>query len=177
MYPSKIIELKNGTYEVGKDIEPGHYTISSKNNKGYIEIKTVEDWSFKEEFGKDYGTVDKPTIPTITTYLTEGDKVNLDKTELTTFEPKHQTYTNPISTGIWIVGKDVKPGKYKIYTTFSHDIGGNLKVFNRDSSLDKEYILAGKDSDTGDDTEGSVTLKDGQILVLNHMYSVTLDNE
>lgn len=34
MYPPRTVELKNGTYEVGKDLEPGHYTISSKNNKG-----------------------------------------------------------------------------------------------------------------------------------------------
>lgn len=177
MYPPKTVELKNGTYEVGKDLEPGHYTISSKNNKGYIEIKTVEDWSFEEEFGKDYGTEDKPTIPTITTYLTDGDKVNLDKIDLVTFEPKHQTYTNPISTGIWIVGKDVKPGKYKIHTTFSHDIGGNFKIFNKDGSLDKEYILAGKEADRPEDTEGTATLKSGQILILNHMYSVSLDKK
>lgn len=177
MYPPRTVELKNGTYEVGKDLEPGHYTISSKNNKGYIEIKTAEDWSFEEEFGKDYGTEDKPTIPNITTYLTEGDKINLDKTELVTFEPKHQTYTNPISTGIWIVGKDVKPGKYKIHTTFRHDIGGNFKIYNKDGNLDKEFILAGKESDRTDDTEGTATLKSGQVLILNHMYSVSLDKE
>ena len=81
------------------------------------------------------------------------------------------------STGVWIVGKDVKPGKYKIYTTFSHDIGGNFKIFNRDGSLDKEYILAGKDSDQTDDTKGHATLKSGQVLILNHMYSVTLEKE
>ena len=177
MYPPKTVELKDGSYEVGKDLEPGHYTISSKNNKGYIEIKTVEDWSFEEKFGKDYGTLDNATTPTITTYLMEGDKINLDKAELTTFKPKHQTFTNPISTGVWIVGKDVKPGKYKIYTTFSHDIGGNLKIFNRDGSLDKEYILVGKDSDRPYDTEGAVTLKSGQILILNHMYSVSLEKK
>ena len=35
----------------------------------------------------------------------EGDKINLDKAELTTFKPKHQTFTNPISTAYGLLVK------------------------------------------------------------------------
>ena len=39
MYPPKTVELKDGSYEVGKDLEPGHYTISSKIIKVILKLK------------------------------------------------------------------------------------------------------------------------------------------
>ncbi|MEB7433359.1 hypothetical protein [Staphylococcus pasteuri] len=177
-YSGKSYELKDGSYEVGKDIKPGHYIIQSKHNTGYIEVKsTNKEWDFEETFGKDYGTPDSPTTPKLTTYLMDGDKVNLDKTKLTSFIPKHQERTTLLSTGVWVVGKDVPEGKYKIHMTHSHDIGGVFKIYNSDNSFDKEFILEGKEVDGLDDTKGEAELRDGQILVLNGMYSVTLDKE
>ena len=53
----KTITLKDGYYEVGKDIKPGHYEIKSKDNKGYIAIKGKSNYrSLNEEFGNKYGT-------------------------------------------------------------------------------------------------------------------------
>ena len=36
---AKTVELKDGSYEVGKDLEPGHYTISSKIIKVILKLK------------------------------------------------------------------------------------------------------------------------------------------
>lgn len=173
----KTVSLKDGYYEVGKDIEPGHYEIRSKENKGYIAIKSkINDWSLNEQFGTNYNTTDTSKVPFVTTYLLKGDKISLDNTNLTTFKQIENKKMNKMSTGTWIVGKDIEPGKYKVHLTYSREYGGKVKVVSYDLN-DKEYFLSGEEADDIGVKEFEVELKENDDFIIHHIYSVTLEKE
>lgn len=173
----KTITLKDGYYEVGKDIKPGHYEIKSKDNKGYIAIKGKSNYrSLNEEFGNKYGTKNKPTVPSVTTYLFKGDKISLDNTVITTFKQVENKKMNKLSAGMWIVGKDIEPGKYKVHLTYPREYGGTINILTYNFT-DKSYFLSGEEAEDIGVKEFEVELKENQDFIIHHIYSVTLDKE
>ncbi|PNZ70890.1 hypothetical protein CD128_00655 [Staphylococcus croceilyticus] len=173
----KTVSLKDGYYEVGKDIEPGHYEIRSRDNKGYIAIKAkTDDRSLNEQFGTNYGTKNKPIVPSVTTYLFKGDKISLDNTNLTTFKQIENKKLYKLSTGMWIVGKDVEPGKYKVHLTYSREYGGIVKILTYNFN-DKSDFLSGEEVEDIGIKEFEVELKENEDFIVHHIYSITLEKE
>ena len=35
---------------------------------------------------------------------------------------------NKLSAGMWIVGKDIEPGKYKVHLTYPREYGGTINI-------------------------------------------------
>ncbi|WP_412520213.1 hypothetical protein [Staphylococcus simulans] len=119
------------TLKVGHDIDPGYYRImpATKTTSGIISIQNpfghdVESHYLSRSSGP----------PSVTTYLIDGQTLVLNKkdsehkTKFIMSSENHKTH-NIISTGTFIVGVDVKPGKYKMQA----DNNGNFIVHNHKS--------------------------------------------
>lgn len=152
----KTIKSKAEALKVGQDIEPGYYRITptGKSSSGIITMKNLFDKEAESQF------LSKTSGPSsFTTYLVEGhtlvlnEKEKANHTEYIIASEKHKMRTS-LTPGTYIVGTDVKPGKYKIKS----DNSGNFivtsnkedgpkyndilkKNFTKSVSLDKGDII------------------------------------
>ncbi len=147
--------LNAGTYLVGKDIEPGEYLITSnKNDLGYYEVKNgtsssadILDNGFAQPNA--YITVEKGQ------YL----KIQGCTAKVARFNPLPSNQTS-IKEGMYIVGKDIKSGEYKIQAKTGKSAYWSLSKNSR--ANDNGKLLA------NGSFEGTtyVTLQDGEYLDL-----------
>ncbi len=158
---AKVATLGSGTYKVGRDIQPGRYVITATNGSGNLS----DDNDMNIILGTDEDD-DLGQITSYTTYLPKGDKVKVDGIESVSFAPvaKRKKLTT-LSAGQWVVGKDIKPGRYTIKASKG---SGNLTDDQDDIN---EIIGTSSDDDqvthtTQDLTRGAVLKTDAQEIIL-----------
>lgn len=151
---AKETTLGSGTYKVGTDIKPGRYVITSQSGSGNM--------SDSEDMNIILGdTVDDGLgqVTSYTTNLPKGDKVKIDGIEAVNFKPVNsRSYKTTLSAGSWVVGKDIKPGRYTIKCT---EGSGNLTSDDGDIN---EIIGTSTDEDSGQITKTTQTLHRGEVL-------------
>ena len=57
---------------------------------------------------------------------------------ITTFK-QVENKMNKLSAGMWIVGKDIEPGKYKVHLTYPREYGGTINILTHNFT-DKSYF-------------------------------------
>lgn len=145
--------LGAGTYKVGTDIKPGRYTITAQNGSGNITGSNDLNIILGDTTDDGLGQVDSYTM-----YLKKGAKVKIDGIESTDFTPvKKRAYQTELKAGQWVVGKDIKPGRYTIKATSG---SGNL---TSDEGIN-EILGTESDSDLGQVTQTTQTLHRGEVL-------------
>lgn len=164
------LQLSNGTFKVGKDLEPGTYLLVKNEGQfmGSYDIATdttgdidskvdsnaFENFAYIEVLKGQYIQLDKCTL-----YIPDEIPMNLsDLDELTN--------------GTFIVGegKDLKPGEYKLECID----GGNQGWYSLYNSLAGGYKNS-PDLQDADYFSGSklITLKQGQYLKLDSNTKIT----
>lgn len=154
---AKAVTLGAGKYKVGRDIKPGRYVIKPVQGSGNL---TNSDATINVILGND---VDSDQVSSFTTNLVKNDKINLDGIESTSFTPtpNKYTYKTQISAGIWLVGRDIKPGRYVI-----RPIKGSGNLMSDGSDDDLNEIL-GTDSDSGQVSKVTADLTAGEVILTN----------
>lgn len=160
------LELTNGTFKVGEDVEPGEYilvknegefmgnyditTDTTGDMESSIDSNAFENFSYIEVKKGQYLQLDKCTL-----YIPSelGDKFDFSNEK-------------ELTNGMFRVGKDVEPGEYKLEIASDDDNAqGWYSLYN---NLGKGY-KGGPDLQDSDFFSGSklITLKEGQYLKLD----------
>lgn len=154
---AKAVTLGAGKYKVGRDIKPGRYVIKAVQGSGNL---SNSDATINVILGND---VDSDQVTSFTTNLVKNDKINLDGIESTSFTPTPDKYTykTQISAGIWLVGRDIKPGRYVI-----RPIKGSGNLISDGSDDDLNEIL-GTDAESGQVSKVTADLTAGEVILSN----------
>lgn len=175
-----VVELTNGTYRVGSDIKAGRYIVTTANVDGgnFFNSDNDETSLINVILGK-YVSNDLGTVDSYTVSLKKGEKITLvqyqndetkEKSPVTTkFSPatKKRKYQTTLSAGSWVVGKDIKPGKYVIYA----NEGRGLLISN-DGSLNQN-LSKDAQPDIDEVTKITTRLNRGEVIYSN-LKSITL---
>lgn len=158
------LQLSNGTFKVGKDLEPGIYLLGKNDGEymGSYEITT-------DTTGDLDSRVDSNAFENFTYIeVKKGQYVQLDKCTLYIPDeiPMDTSKLDELTNGTFIVGKDkdLEPGEYKL-EVIDESGQGWYSLYN---SLAGGY-KNGPDLQGSDFFSGSklITLKDGQYLKLD----------
>ncbi|WP_251548269.1 hypothetical protein [Limosilactobacillus caecicola] len=145
--------LGSGEFKVGKDIKPGRYTITAQSGSGNVTGSNDLNIILGDSTDDDLGQIDSYTMD-----LKKGAKVKIDGIEATDFTPvTKRSYQKNLKAGQWVVGKDIKPGRYTIKATAG---SGNL---SSDKGIN-EILGTDADSDLGQVTKTTQTLHRGEVL-------------
>ena len=153
---AKAVTLGAGKYKVGRDIKPGRYVIRAVKGSG---ILSNSDFNIDAILGND---VNSDQVTSFTTNLIKNDKIKLDRIESTSFTPTPDKYTykTKISAGIWLVGLDIKPGKYVI-----RPIKGSGNLISEDGSDSDLNEILGKDAKRGQVSKVTADLTTGEVIL------------
>ena len=153
---AKAVTLGAGKYKVGRDIKPGRYVIKAVKGSGNL---SNSDFTINVILGND----DKgDQLTSFTTNLVKNDKIKIDWIESTSFTPTPDKYTykTKISAGIWLVGLDIKPGRYVI-----RPIKGRGNLISEDGSDDNLNEILGKDTEKGQVSKVTADLTAGEVIL------------
>lgn len=107
---AKAVDLKAGTYYVGKDVQPGLYT-AEVNSSGEIQVYNENGVQVSSEKIQDSGN----TIPVKSAMvLAKGDKIVITDIKELKLTPYVHEYKTTLNSGIWQVGSNVKAGNYNL---------------------------------------------------------------
>ena len=152
---AKAVTLGAGKYKVGRDIRPGRYVIKVVKGSGNL---SNSDFTINVILGNDD---DGDRLTSFTTNLVKNDKIKIDWIESTSFTPTPDKYTykTKISAGIWLVGLDIKPGRYVI-----RPIKGRGNLISEDGSDDNLNEILGKDTEKGQVSKVTANLTAGEVI-------------
>ena len=153
---AKAVTLGAGKYKVGRDIKPGRYVIKAVKGNGNL---SNSDFTINVILGKN---VKSDQVTSFTTNLIKNDKIKLDWIESTSFTPTPDKYTykTKLSAGIWLVGLDIKPGRYVI-----RPIKGRGNLISEDGSDDKLNEILGKDAKRDQVSKVTADLTAGEVIL------------
>ena len=152
---AKAVTLGAGTYKVGRDIQPGRYVIRAKSGSGNVSGDNDLNLILGTTVDNDSGQVDS-----YTTDLKKNAEVKLEGLQSVTFTPTpaKRSFKTTLSAGEWVVGKDIKAGRYEITALQG---SGNLTTDDGDLN---EILGTTSDKDEGQVTKVNVDLSNGQVL-------------
>ncbi|MBC6348914.1 hypothetical protein LDX54_07395 [Lactobacillus sp. IBH004] len=153
---AKAVTLGAGKYKVGRDIKPGRYVIKAVKGNGNL---SNSDFTINVILGKN---VKSDQVTSFTTNLIKNDKIKLDWIESTSFTPTPDKYTykTKLSAGIWLVGLDIKPGRYVI-----RPIKGRGNLISEDGSDDNLNEILGKDAKRDQVSKVTADLTAGEVIL------------
>lgn len=167
--------LDEGTHDVGSDITPGRYTITTDVGYGSISIKDAEDYGILNEtivgatVGATESADDQPSQ--INVLLDEDYRVEISNIESVTLTPYETASVSKIFPGQWIVGEDFPAGVYDISLEKS-DMYGSLEVYSQRDMVKSRHSLGS--ANYGGMTEFTMSFTDGDIVELRYLPEVTL---
>ncbi|TLQ04946.1 hypothetical protein FEZ51_03270 [Pediococcus stilesii] len=156
---AKEVTVGPGTYTVGKQINPGRYVITSLSGSGNLigEKKADINIILGTEVDDDLGQV-----TSYTSSLKKGAKIKIDGIEQVNFKPvTKRLKSTKFGAGDWVVGKDIKAGRYKISA-----LEGNGNISDNDGDIN-EILGTESDEDLGQVTHITTDLTEKQVISTN----------
>lgn len=150
--------LGAGTWTVGKDIKPGIYVLTTSAGSGNVSSDDSESDDINIILSS---TMDDPDSE-VTNYraiLSDGQKIKIEDLQNVDFQvdkPLGNVGTEKYISGQYIVGKDIKPGRYEI----SADLGSG-NVITDDGEVNEILYTNPEDDEMSSTT---VNLTKGQVL-------------
>ncbi|WP_125591199.1 hypothetical protein [Companilactobacillus jidongensis] len=168
---AKLATLIPGSYKVGSDLKPGRYVITSTDgasgNISSTPKRSLHGDSINEILGSE---IDYGQVPSVTATLSKGDKVKVEGLTSATFTPaqkRNKNNTTTLSTGFWVVGKDIKKGKYLV--TPPDGQSGNFMVTPKKTFGDSTNEVLGSDTDMSQVPKINVKLHKGDKIEISGM--------
>lgn len=144
----KTTSLGNGTWTVGRDIEPGHYMLTAPESSGNISSDGDDhDIDINIILSSTADATDETGYLTqYETYLFEGATIeisDLPVVNFTAIKKGKNINKGTLCGGDYMVGMDIKPGRYKIKAlqgtgNLSSDIGDLNEIFGLEEGDIKE---------------------------------------
>ncbi|MDN6901077.1 hypothetical protein [Oenococcus sicerae] len=155
---AKSKSLATGNWTVGKDIQPGWYTATSTGGSGNFQTEDGEiNVILSTQVDNDMGQIDSYRI-----HIKTGQTVQISGLQGVHFQAisKHPKISGgTISAGFYRIGKDIKPGRYKISA-----VQGSGNVQTNDGEVN-EILATNPDSSMGQVGNTTVDLSKGEILM------------
>jgi uncharacterized protein with FMN-binding domain len=165
--------LAPGNYVVGQEIKSGRYTITPQGGSGNfssIAKKTTTGSSLNEILGTDDPSMD---VPSVTANLAKGDKVQIQGIPTVQFTPvtsRNKNNTTALTTGVWVVGKDIKKGSY--VATPAEGQSGNFTIRPKSVFGSTTNEILGTDTSNGEVPKVNVKLHKGDSIQVQGMTQV-----
>lgn len=140
----------------GKDIEPGRYVIKAIQGSG--NLTSTGSGDINVILGQ---TVDNTSgqVDSYTTDLKSGTKVKIEGINQTSFTPvTNRQFLTQLTAGQWVVGKDIKAGRYKVVAT-----QGSGNFHSSDGDIN-EILGTTADDTTGQVKSVTVNLHKGEVI-------------
>ncbi|PMD70294.1 hypothetical protein CBP76_07305 [Companilactobacillus nuruki] len=171
---AKQATLIPGSYKVGSELKPGRYTITSSDgssgNISSMPKKSLHGDTINEILGSE---TDMSQVPSVTATLAKGDKVKIEGLTSATFTPvkkRNKKNNTALATGSWIVGKDIKKGKYTVTPVDGQS--GNFIVIPKSTFGDTTNEVLGGDTDMSQVPKVNVKLHNGDKVEVAGMTQV-----
>lgn len=164
--------LFSGNWTVGKDIPKGKYIITTSSGSGNFFIYDPDGAPLTNEILCVAGDEeDSMGVSKISTYLNEGDAIEISGLNEVLFSPGSAELSNDLSAGRYHVGHDIKSGDYIVTTNLG---SGNFFVYDEDGyPLTNEILcVAGDEEDSMGVSKLKVTLKDGYVIDISGLNNV-----
>lgn len=153
--------LNTGTFTVGEDISEGRYVITG-DGSGNLFV-----------YDGDFPVVNEILDPTgefgvksVTTDIKDGQQIEISGISNVTFTPAETSISNILTTGTWIVGLDIAPGRYDAAAPSG---SGNFFVY--DGSWPKVNEILDASGEFGVE-KVTVDLEEGQIIEISGLNEV-----
>lgn len=172
----KPIIRDDGVIRIGKEIKPGRYQITSNQDSGVVEtVANSSKWySFNVTLAAPSGIDDSygKQIQSVTCDLKKGETIKCDDYDVkalkfTPVEERANKNTTSLSCGQWVVGKDLKPGKYKFTVTDKNIEDSKSDVTIHNDSGEKQYLPA-------DSKTFKATVHKGDVIDVDDINNVQL---
>lgn len=156
--------LGTGEFEVGKDIKAGRYICTSKSSGNFVILDG--EMPVINEILSSGGPLG---VKSVTMDIADGQIVKISGMPKVHFDPASRSLKTQLTTGKWVVGKDIEPGRYICEPIKG---SGNFVVYDGDIPAVNEILSSAK----GDNAMGvpsvTVGLKDGQVIQISGIDSV-----
>ncbi|MGG7077400.1 hypothetical protein [Clostridium sardiniense] len=161
---AKEIILSAGSFECGKDISRGRYTCKAID--GEVGFQVFKEKDTDPEVVDVLNSNGDIGVRTLTFSLDTGDTIIIDN-----FTPAETKLRDKLTTGIWEVGIDIKPGKY---IAKAKDGDGILTIYNN-----KKYILNVDLDSSGNSGMKQIecTLNKGDIINIGLINEIDFNKE
>lgn len=164
--------LQSGTYTVGTDVKAGRYTVTPQDGSGNFSTEPKKSLS-GSSLNEILGTDDPTYVPSVTANFSTGDKIQVEGIPSVQFTPvttRNKNNTSVLNTGIWIVGKDIKKGKYEV--TPAPGQSGNFTIEPKAAFSDSTNEILGDDTSASQVPKANVTLHKGDKIQIQGMSQV-----
>lgn len=166
---AQAVTLQSGTFKVGRDIKPGRYVIKALSGSGNLSSDGDSDINII------LGTAendDDEQVTSFTTNLKSGENVKIDDIQSVSFTPTpaKRVFLTTLTPGNWVVGKDIKPGRYVIKAA-----AGSGNISSDDGDINS-ILGTSADSDSGQVTQVTADLTNGEVISTD-IASINLINK
>ncbi|KOR13923.1 hypothetical protein AMC75_03300 [Staphylococcus carnosus] len=159
-----------GKYKVGKDIKPGHYTITQRSHDmgTFEQDNQYDNYIFSNALSGD----SKYIASKISTYLVDGQTVVIKGMKNVKFKPESTHPRTDLNTGVWIVGADVEPGNYTVRSASVYVANFIVKSPDKNEKIKINEVIGKDDEDAKKSLD--VNLKKGDIILVQGSGTVKL---
>lgn len=158
---AKLTTLSTGNYTVGKEIPAGRYVMTPEGGSGNFIVENDDDPVINEILGDS----SMGGVPSVTDTLKNGEKIQISGIPNVKFTPATTQLKTTLTTGEWVVGEDIKAGRYKITPTSG---SGNF-IVEKDGDPVVNEILG--DSSMGGVPSITATLTNGEVIQISGLHS------
>lgn len=160
-----------GDITVGEDgdVKPGIYDLQVTGGDGYVTIDHDELYYFYSSFSMAApGTEYSYSPSSVRVILFDGMTIEFSDISKVRFTAvgKDVTPSNELGIGNFIVGRDIKPGTYKLSSSVSLDTEysseWDLTIYNFDSEKGRDQSLSKENSDV------AVKLEEGEVITVQY---------
>lgn len=168
---AEAVELFTGKFEVGKDLKHGRYEITCEAGSGNLFVYEGEMPYVNEVLASSADESLGFGVTKIVVDIEDGNIVEISGINKVFFTPATIELKTTLSSGNYIVGRDVPAGDY-IATAPSGS--GNFFVYDKSGYPEVNEIL-GKDEYGMAVEKVKLSVKDGQKIVISGLESVVLN--
>lgn len=159
-----------GKYKVGKDIKPGHYSITQHSHDmgTFEQDNQYGNYIFSNALSGD----SEYFASEISTYLVDGQTVIIKNMKNVKFTPESTKPRLDLNTGVWIVGADVVPGNYTVRSDSAYAANFIVKSPDKNEKIKVNEVI-GKDDENAKKSL-NVNLNKGDIILVQGSGKVKL---
>ena len=158
---AKLTTLSTGNYTVGKEIPAGRYVMTPEGGSGNFVVENGGIPVVNEILGDS----SMGGVPSVTATLKNGEQIQISGIPNVKFTPATTELKTTLTTGEWVVGEDIKAGRYKITPTSG---SGNFVVENGGIPVVNEIL---GDSSMGGVPSITATLTNGEVIEISGLHS------
>lgn len=167
-----VKNLSAGTWKVGKNIKAGRYKITTNSGSGNLFING-KDFNLERSINEIITSEDDGFgVKVVTADIKSGDEIEIMGLDNVKFTRVKHVLSKTLTAGNHTVGKDIKPGTYKMTTPSG---SGNLFIYRGGYPIVNEILS--KDADYYTVRSVTKTLKSGDRINISGLERVVFTNK